>query len=71
MSGDLNNAHLVSTALYEAYVPQFKTLFDTCQRDFDCFYAAAARLADLDRETRDRVLATGNLQRFARGTDEK
>lgn len=71
MSGDLNNAHLVSTALYEGYVPQFKTLFDACDDDFDCFYAAAARLADLDKEARDPVLATGELRRFASGADEE
>lgn len=71
MSGDLNNAHLVSTALYEGLVPQFQALFRDCGSEFECFYAAAARLADLDREARDRVLATGDLRRFASGADEE
>lgn len=71
LSGELNNAHLVTTNLYEGFVPQFEALFRECGRQLDCFYTAAERLAKLDKEERDRVLAAGNLRRFARGTDDE
>ncbi len=48
----LNNARLASWSAYESYVPAFRQLFAECGGDFECFYAAAADVADLDVDAR-------------------
>ena len=52
----LNNARLVSIGLYEGHVAAFMRMFENCERDLACFYAAAERLAELDRDERTRQL---------------
>ena len=45
LSGELNNARLVSMTLYEGRLPEFRALFRECAEDFACFYEKARRLA--------------------------
>lgn len=45
LSGELNNARLVSMTLYEGRLPEFRALLDACDDDIACFYAEAGRLA--------------------------
>ena len=70
-SGKLNNAHLVTSGLYEGLVPQFEGLFDACDQSLPRFYIAAEYLADLEKVERDRLLAlpTGDLFCFGSGPD--
>ncbi len=49
----LNNARLVSMALYHGRLPQFRRLLEDCDNDLGCFYTEAEALADLDGEARD------------------
>jgi len=51
--GDLNNARLVSLALYEDRLPAFRALLLRCGGDLACFYRAATGLSKLDRAARD------------------
>ncbi len=71
LSGDLNNARLISLALYEGRLPEFRALFRNCDEDLPCFYGEVQRLADMDLETREAALSTGDLRRFDRGTDQR
>ncbi|MBT8077269.1 MAG: aminopeptidase [Gammaproteobacteria bacterium] len=52
----LNNARLVSIGLYEGHVAAFMHMYEDCDRDLGCFYAAADRLARLDRDEREQQL---------------
>ena len=45
LSGELNNARLVSMTLYEGRLPEFRALLDACDEEIACFYAEARRLA--------------------------
>ena len=45
LSGELNNARLISMTLYEGRLPEFRALFDRCEQRIDCFYAEARALA--------------------------
>ena len=45
LSGELNNARLVSMTLYEGRLPEFRALFDKCEQRIECFYAEARALA--------------------------
>ena len=45
LANELNNARLVPMALYEGRRPEFRALYRDCEQQFDCFYAAARRLA--------------------------
>lgn len=54
LSDGLNNARLASLALYDARVPEFRDLLATCDADIECFYAAAKRLADGERDISNR-----------------
>jgi predicted aminopeptidase len=45
----LNNARLASMALYHGRLPEFRALLADCNDDIECFYAAAATLAESDR----------------------
>ena len=52
LQAPLNNAHLLSTSLYQGYVPAFRELFKQCAEDFVCFYEQAGRIAELDADDR-------------------
>ena len=56
LTGELNNARLVSMTLYEGRLPAFRALLAGCDGAFACFYDAAARLADLDAAQRSERL---------------
>jgi len=45
----LNNARLASMVLYNGRLPEFRDLLSDCNDDIECFYAAAATLAESDR----------------------
>lgn len=45
LSGELNNARLVSMTLYEGRLPEFRALLDACDEELACFYEEARRLA--------------------------
>ncbi len=53
---ELNNAHLVMTATYEAGVAAFEALLAECNQEIKCFHAQVADLANADRATRDKFL---------------
>jgi predicted aminopeptidase len=53
----LSNAHLASIATYSDFVPAFKALLKR-ERNFNAFYSAVRRIADLDKTERHRVLKT-------------
>ncbi len=44
-AADINNAHLLTTRLYNGRVPEFLQLFRDCDEDFRCFYDRARQLA--------------------------
>jgi predicted aminopeptidase len=71
LSGDLNNARLISTTLYEGKLPAFRALYSRCEDDLSCFYAEAKRLADLSLAERESALSTGDLRRFDGGLDKQ
>jgi predicted aminopeptidase len=56
LTGDLNNARLVSMSLYETYLPAFRNLLGQCDGELACFYREARRVAKLDKPERDREL---------------
>jgi predicted aminopeptidase len=51
----LNNAHLISTTLYEGYLPAFRELRARCD-DILCFYAESEKLAALEKTDRNREM---------------
>jgi predicted aminopeptidase len=51
----LSNAHLASIATYSDFVPAFRELLRR-ENSFRAFYREAGRLAELDRDDRDRAL---------------
>ena len=61
-SGEMNNAKLISTALYEGQLPQFRALYSDCAQQLPCFYSAARELAELDSDTRAEALAARDLR---------
>ena len=52
----LSNAHLASVATYHDFVPGFRMLLEK-EKTFSRFYAAARRLADMDKVERHQQLA--------------
>jgi predicted aminopeptidase len=44
LNGDLNNARLVSMGLYRNRLPEFRALYEKCERDLQCFYDGASSL---------------------------
>jgi predicted aminopeptidase len=56
LRGGLNNARLVSMALYAGRLPAFRALLDNCDEDIRCFYARAGDLAKLTKPARDAAL---------------
>jgi predicted aminopeptidase len=71
LSGELNNARLISMTLYEGRLPSFRALYARCNKSLECFYAEARKLAEMDFETREAALTAGDLLRFGRGSDER
>jgi predicted aminopeptidase len=45
LSAELNNARLASVGLYQDRLPEFRALYEECERDFECFYSRAEELA--------------------------
>lgn len=66
LSGELNNARLISTTLYEGRLPSFRAMYVKCEQRIECFYELARNLASLDREERDAALSLGNALHLAR-----
>ncbi len=61
---DLNNARLVSLALYDQGLPAFRKLFRQCNEDFSCFYARATEIGERNKSERHKTLdrlAAGEL----------
>lgn len=52
----LNNARLASLATYREWVPQFRSLYQSCDRSLPRFYAAVEGLGSLDPATRHQRL---------------
>ena len=67
----LNNAHLISTTLYEGWLPSFRALFRQCEYQINCFYAEARALAKLDFIEREAALSAGDLLRIGSRLDEQ
>jgi predicted aminopeptidase len=59
---DLNNADLAAIGAYFDLMPPLQALFRSCMESFESFYAAAARLATLEKTARD-----AELQRLSAG----
>jgi predicted aminopeptidase len=55
-AGELNNAKIGSVAAYNSRLPAFMHMLDAHDRDFPAFFDYVEKLADLERETRDRCL---------------
>ena len=49
MAAPLNNARLASFSLYEGMVDLFKTVYEDCARDIECFYARSSEIGQLGR----------------------
>lgn len=52
LSGTLNNARLVSLGLYEGWLPAFRSLYESCNGELDCFYGEARQLVHLPANER-------------------
>jgi predicted aminopeptidase len=63
LSGELNNARLISTTLYEGFLPAFRKIYANCEWDLPCFYAEAERLAEMDDAKRVAALSAGEALR--------
>lgn len=71
LSGEMNNARLISMTLYEGRLPSFRALYSKCENSLECFYAEATKLAEMDFARRDAALSSGDPLRFRRGLDEQ
>ncbi len=69
-SGDLNNARLISTTLYEGWLPSFRAIYARCEQQMQCFFAAAEELADMEPPERQAALSARDLLGKRRGLDE-
>lgn len=56
LSGELNNARLVSMTLYEGRLPAFRALLTECDQVIQCFYDRSEALAALDKPDRNNAL---------------
>jgi predicted aminopeptidase len=52
LAGTLNNARLVSLGLYEGWLQAFRSLYEGCNGELECFYGQARQLAELPRDRR-------------------
>lgn len=59
-SGELNNARLISTTLYEGLLPSFRSVYAKCGREMQCFYAEVKHLAAMTAADREAQLAAGD-----------
>jgi len=48
---DLNNARLASMSLYQSRVPEFRVLYELCERELRCFYDQASSLQPAESST--------------------
>ena len=48
---DLNNARLASMSLYQSRVPEFRALYEKCERELRCFYDQASSLQPAESST--------------------
>ena len=71
LNGELNNARLISTTLYEGRLPAFRALYRRCEEDLDCFYAEAKSLGELNATDRELALSAGDLLRSDGGLNEQ
>ena len=71
LSGELNNARLISMTLYEGRLPSFRALYSKCENKLQCFYAEAKKLGAMDFAAREAALSAGDLLRFGRGSNEQ
>ena len=71
LSGELNNARLISMSLYEGRLPSFRALYAKCENKLQCFYAEAKKLGAMDFAAREAALSAGDLLRFGRGSNEQ
>ena len=71
LSGELNNARLISTTLYEGKLPAFRALYVRCEENLECFYEEAERLADLSASDRELALSAGDLLGVGGGLNEQ
>lgn len=70
LSGELNNARLISMTLYEGRLPSFRALYLKCEENLQCFYTEANKLAAMDFDKREAALSASDLLRFGRGLNE-
>ena len=56
LAAPLNNARLASLVLYEGRQGAFDAILSGCKQQLDCFYNAVEKLADLDKDERNRRL---------------
>jgi predicted aminopeptidase len=56
LAAPLNNARLASVGLYEGRQEVFKKILRDCGKELTCFYAETRKLADLDKDERERRL---------------
>ena len=71
LSGELNNARLISMTLYEGRLPSFRALYSKCEKNLQCFYAEAKKLGAMEFAEREIALSAGDLLRFGRGSNEQ
>lgn len=65
-SGELNNARLISTTLYEGWLPSFRALYARCEQRLECLYEEAERMAGMDRAECEAALSARDLLRWGR-----
>jgi len=70
LSGELNNARLISMILYEGRLPSFRALYTKCEKNVLCFYAEAKKLGAMDFAEREAALSASDLLSFGRGSNE-
>lgn len=71
LTGELNNARLISMALYEGRLPAFRALYSGCEENLACFYEEVRKFAEMDIETRDAALSAGNAPGLGSGVDDR
>ena len=71
LSGELNNARLISLALYEGRIAAFRALYATCNESLQCFYDEAGKLAEMDIEKREAALSARDPLGLGGGMNER
>ncbi len=70
LTGELNNARLISMTLYEGRLPSFRALYAKCRMELQCFYTEAKKLGAMDFAEREAALSAGDLLHFRRGLNK-